>query len=445
MTKKICIIGAGPSGISMMKALLDNPDNKNLEIICYEKLSNWGGLWNYTWETGLDRYGEPVHGSMYRHLHSNGPKECLEFSDYSFDKHFGKPIPSFPPREVLYDYIIGRVKDSKIKEWIKFNHVVKYCDYHDDKQQFQVLVKNNITNDITTTCFDYVICCNGHFSTPNIPIWTGFESFSGRIIHSHDFRNAEEMKDKDILIIGTSYSAEDIASQCYKYGVKSVTLSWRTKPMNFKWPPNFITKPLLEKIENDICYFIDGSSILVDVIILCTGYLHSYPFLSNQLRLKTNNRLYPNMLWNGVVFINNSKLFYIGMQDQWFTFNMFQIQAVYIRNIIMGKQYIPPKNKMILDIDRWQTMENNLEDSDEQHIRFQAQYLKFILDKTDLAKFNIDGMVELFLEWEKNKHQDIMTFRDQIHQSVITNTYGKKHHTKWLKEYDDSLWNYCKL
>ena len=31
---------------------------------CYEKQDNWGGLWNYTWRTGLDEFGEPVHGSM---------------------------------------------------------------------------------------------------------------------------------------------------------------------------------------------------------------------------------------------------------------------------------------------------------------------------------------------------------------------------------------------
>ena len=39
-------------------------------------------MWNYTWRTGLDQHGEPVHGSMYRYLWSNGPKECLEFADY---------------------------------------------------------------------------------------------------------------------------------------------------------------------------------------------------------------------------------------------------------------------------------------------------------------------------------------------------------------------------
>jgi trimethylamine monooxygenase len=33
----------------------------------------------------------------------------LEFADYTFEEHFGFPIPSFPPREVLQDYITGRV------------------------------------------------------------------------------------------------------------------------------------------------------------------------------------------------------------------------------------------------------------------------------------------------------------------------------------------------
>ena len=35
---------------------------------------------------------------LIRYLWSNGPKECLEFPYYTFEKHFGKPIPSFPPR-----------------------------------------------------------------------------------------------------------------------------------------------------------------------------------------------------------------------------------------------------------------------------------------------------------------------------------------------------------
>ena len=37
----------------------------------------------------------------------------------------------------------------------------------------------------------------------------------GRVLHAHDMRDATEFKGKDLLLIGTSYSAEDIASQCW--------------------------------------------------------------------------------------------------------------------------------------------------------------------------------------------------------------------------------------
>ena len=70
--------------------------------------------------TGLDANGEPVHNSMYHYLWSNGPKECLEFADYTFEEHFGRPIASFPPREVLYDYIRGRLDKSGVRDWIRY-------------------------------------------------------------------------------------------------------------------------------------------------------------------------------------------------------------------------------------------------------------------------------------------------------------------------------------
>merc|ERR1719270_2500718 len=75
--KRICIIGAGPSGMSTLY-YFDKMQRKGIkvpEIVCYEQQTNWGGLWNYTWRTGTDANGEPVHGSMYRYLWSNGPKE----------------------------------------------------------------------------------------------------------------------------------------------------------------------------------------------------------------------------------------------------------------------------------------------------------------------------------------------------------------------------------
>ena len=127
---RIAIIGAGPSGMAQLRAF-QSAKAKGLqvpEIVCFEKQNDWGGLWNYTWRTGVDQHGEPVHGSMYRYLWSNGPKEALEFADYSFDEHFQQPIASYPPRAVLWDYIQGRVEKAEVRDQVRFNTAVKQVD-----------------------------------------------------------------------------------------------------------------------------------------------------------------------------------------------------------------------------------------------------------------------------------------------------------------------------
>ncbi len=103
MQKRVAVIGAGPSGLAQLRAFASAAAKgaEIPEVVCFEKQADWGGLWNYTWRTGLDEHGDPVHGSMYRYLWSNGPKECLEFADYTFEEHFGRPIGSYPPRAVL--------------------------------------------------------------------------------------------------------------------------------------------------------------------------------------------------------------------------------------------------------------------------------------------------------------------------------------------------------
>jgi trimethylamine monooxygenase len=271
---RVCIIGAGPSGTAALRAFKSAADNgvDIPEIVCYEKQEQWGGLWNYSWRTGVGPDGEPVHNSMYRHLWSNGPKECLEFADYYFEEHFGCPIPSFPPREVLFDYITGRVEKSGVKEWVICNTIVRSCTFDDATKKFTIETQNFKTHEEASQEFDFVLCCSGHFSMPNVPFFPGLETFPGRVLHAHDYRSAEEFAGKNVLVIGTSYSAEDIASQCYKYGVKSVTCSWRTAPMSFHWPENFRTVPLLEKVEKDVCYFKGGENAKIDAIIFCTGY-----------------------------------------------------------------------------------------------------------------------------------------------------------------------------
>jgi trimethylamine monooxygenase len=440
---KVAIIGSGPCGLSLLRAFqqAEEKGQKIPEIVCYEKQENWGGLWNYSWRTGSDQYGDPIPNSMYRYLWSNGPKECLEFADYSFDEHFNQPIPSFPPREVLYDYILGRAKKANIKKYIQFNTTVTEAKFNGN--QFEVSVLNKKDNTITSDNYDYLIVASGHFSVPYIPEYQGMKSFPGRILHGHDFRDAEEFRNKDVVVLGSSYSAEDIALQCYKYGAKSVTIGYRHNPMGFKWPDGMKEVHYLDRLEGNKAIFKDGHEQNADAIILCSGYLHHFPFLDESLKLKTTNRLYPPKLYKGVVWQNNHNLMYLGMQDQFHTFNMFDCQAWFARDVILGKIKMPTNEDIDNDINKWVSEEEALEDPN-QMIDFQTEYTKDLHSLSDYPAIDFELIRKHFKVWEHHKEENIMTYRNNSFSSAVTGTVAPIHHTSWAEAMDDSMETFMK-
>jgi len=512
-SKTVCIIGAGPSGLSLMHSF--NEAKKKgwavpEEIVCYEKQGQIGGLWNYSSSVGIDANGEPQHCSMYRHLWSNAPKECLEFTDYSYDHHFKKPIPSFPSREVLYDYMMGRLTNNgvKVEQQCMLNHAVRRVTWCGERKKFLVVTrdlakaksmlyedeksndsdeskKDNNLNDETskkidsdfetefTELYDYVVVASGHYSTPHMPSFHGMETFRGRVLHSHDFNDAAEFTNKTILIIGTSYSAEDIGSQCYKFGCRHVYLSWRSSPMGFKWPDGkFTTVGLLQKIVTingkSACYFkgVDEPIYDIDAIILCTGYRHNFPFMSKSLRLRTNNRLCIESLYKGVFWNGNPNLMYMGMHNQCYTWTMFDAQAWLIRDFIVGKYQQPVActkqrlvNVILKKSDDEKTAEEkkaeaNFEEmkkwlhgeadvmanlTEKRMIEYQSEYVKDLCELTDYPSVDVAKVNCAFIEWVANKHKDIMTFRDNVHKSAVTGTVSRVALKPWVQAYDDSL------
>lgn len=434
---KTAIIGAGPCGLAALRAFAQ-ANALNNDIVCFEKQDDWGGLWNYSWRVGVDRYGEPEHGSMYRFLWSNGPKECLEFADYTFDEHFGQPIPSFPPREVLYDYIIGRAKQSQVRDNIRFHTAVRSVRFSAAKDKFTVVADDLDADTQSEEQFDYVIVSTGHFSSPIVPFFPGMETFPGRIMHSHDFRDAGSCRGRRVLVVGSSYSAEDIALQCWKYGAESVTVSYRTNPMGFKWPDKIREVPLIEKLDGKTAHFKDGDSAEVDTIILCTGYRHHFPFMEDALRLRTRNRLYPPGLYKGVLWRANPHVMYLGMQDQYYTFNMFDAQAWFARDIVLGKIHIPYDAVMEDDIADWQRREEALTNPFED-IDFQTDYTRDLCNATDYPAIDLDMIAKMFKEWEHHKEESIVGYRDQAFTSPCTGTRAPSHHTPWREAMDDSM------
>jgi trimethylamine monooxygenase len=436
---RVAVVGAGPCGLAQLHAFdaarrqgVDLP-----EIVCFEKQSDWGGLWNYTWRTGLDEYGSPVHGSMYRYLWSNGPKEVLEFADYTFEEHFGTPIPSFPPREVLYDYITGRAERDGLRAYVQFDTAVRWIA-EDGAGGFEVTVESQTDGRTRTERFDHVIVATGHYSVPNVPAYDGFATFRGRVLHSHDFRDAHEFAGRDLLVMGSSYSAEDIALQAKKYGARSVTITHRGDPMGFDWPEGVEEVPLLARVDGNTAHFTDGSSRHVDAIVLCTGYRHSFPFIQETLRLRTANELYPPNLYRGVFWIDNPRLMYLGMQDQYYTFSFFDVQAFTARDAVLGRASFPSREEMAADIDSWRARQATLAGPSDD-IDFQADHLLELSKDVDYPAFDLALTREQFRRWEHDKQESITGYRDKSFTSPCTGTPSPVHHTPWWQAYDDSM------
>ncbi|MEL7226161.1 MAG: NAD(P)/FAD-dependent oxidoreductase, partial [Cyanobacteria bacterium J06576_12] len=204
------------------------------------------------------------------------------------------------------------------------------------------------------------------------------------------------------------------------------------------WPEGIEEVPLLTHIEDRVAHFKDGSSKAVDAIVLCVGYQHHFPFLADNLRLKTNNRLYPGSLYKGIFWEPNPKLMYLGMQDQFYTFSMFDVQAWYARDVVLDRITLPNTKAVTQDIALWQQREEALKDAFEQ-IDYQKEYIVELANLVDYAPCDWEMTVALFKEWEHDKEESILGYRDKAFTSPCTGTKAPVHHTPWAEAMDDSM------
>ena len=247
---------------------------------------------------------------MYTCLWINSPKETIELPNHRFPDG----TPSYIKRPVVYKYLQDYIEKFKLGDKFKFNCMVENVEFNEEKKRFNLTWSQGGYRSISE--FDFIVVATGHFSIPNNPAFKGEETFTGKYIHAHEYQDGKLYKDKRVLLIGGSYSAEDIALQCWKYGSKYAHISHRNKTnMGFKWPKGVIERPILTNISGSKVTFADGKTEEYDVIIKCTGYLHQFPFMEEKLKLKTNNQFVPNDLYKQTVLINNTQVFYVGMQE----------------------------------------------------------------------------------------------------------------------------------
>lgn len=98
---------------------------------------------------------------------------------------------------------------------------------------------------------------------------------------------------------------------------------------------------------------------------------------------------------------------------------MFDAQAWYVRDIILGKITLPSLPQMQRHTENKHLEERALT-TDEQQARFQGEYIKCLIQQTDYPSFDVDGVHDIFMQWKQHKKENIMQFRDKTYRSVMT-------------------------
>ena len=116
MTKRVAVIGAGPSGLVSIKAALE----QEFEVVCFESSKSIGGLWNYDQRKGST--------SIYESVISNTSKHMMQFSDFPIPKGIITVIldwPRFLPHQKVQEYLEMYAEHFDLKRHIKFGRSVE--------------------------------------------------------------------------------------------------------------------------------------------------------------------------------------------------------------------------------------------------------------------------------------------------------------------------------
>ncbi|XP_054708902.1 flavin-containing monooxygenase 5-like [Uloborus diversus] len=202
---KICVIGAGSSGLAAIKACKE----ENLDVICYEKSENFGGLWRYH---DKDDDGQP---SVMKSTIINTSKELSAFSDFPPPKD----LANYMHNTWMLEYFSLYAEHFDLLKHIKYtSEVIKVekAENYAQSGKWAVSVKSTGEQDSETNIFDGVMVCAGHHIYPHVPNFNGLEEFKGKVRHTHSLKSSNGYENLKALVIGIGNSAVDAAVELCK-------------------------------------------------------------------------------------------------------------------------------------------------------------------------------------------------------------------------------------
>ncbi|MFO1055467.1 MAG: NAD(P)-binding domain-containing protein [Dongiaceae bacterium] len=188
---RICILGAGPSGIAAGRALLEGGFD---DVVLLDRNDRVGGNWVFD--------ERPGHSSVYETAHAISSRRLSEYD--------GFPMPpgtaDYPSHRVLQAYFAGYADRFGVTPRIRFGTELRRATALTEGGWRLEL--DGPAGASSERC-DALLVASGHHWDPLEPSYPG--TFDGRLIHAHQFKSARPFAGQRVLVIGGGNSACDVA------------------------------------------------------------------------------------------------------------------------------------------------------------------------------------------------------------------------------------------
>ncbi len=388
---RVCVIGAGCSGITAIKNLIQAGIT---DLVCYEQNERLGGNWLYSEKEG--------HSSICETTHIISSKSLSEYMDFPMPENY----PAYPSHEQLLHYFEAYAEHFGLHAYIRFNTRVRLVQ-KEGNERWKVFLESG-----EETEFDYLFIANGHHNVPRHPELPGV--FEGEYLHAHAYKTNKPFRDKRVLVIGGGNSACDcaveisrvarftaISMRSAQYIVPKFFLGQPTDIFNLQllWLPEFLAQRLrriglylqigpyerygllsprfpvtkahptvnsellykighgkvhprrgINRIEGNNVSFSDGITESYDVIIAATGYKIALPFFAKDfINYEEADRV---PLYLRMFHAEHPTLVFIGLfQPQGAIWPLSDYQSKLAANYVAGRWKLPANLKLLAEKD----------------------------------------------------------------------------------------------
>ena len=392
--QRVCVIGAGSSGISSCQVLAA----RGIPYDCFEKGSEVGGNWRYANDNEMS--------SAYRSLHINTSRDLMSYATYPMPNDY----PDYPNHWQIAKYFDDYVDHFGLRDGIRFRTEVTRIEPVDGGE-WEVTVSDD-RGRLETNRYGAVMVANGHHWDPRWPEppFPGSDEFGGEQIHAHYYREPDVLEGKRVLVLGIGNSATDIAVEASRYaeetllamrrGAYVVPKYLRGVPTDEAGPKIMSRLPLaaqrfffmssinvaagdmtkyglpepdhklleahptvssefLPRLgHGDITAkpniqaftggktvrFVDGTEEEIDLVVYCTGYKITFPFFAPEVLSAPDNRL---PLYRRVVSVERPGVYFVGfIQPLGPIMPIAEAQSEWVADLISGRATLPPATEM---------------------------------------------------------------------------------------------------